>query len=104
MKRFLLVILVLSSFSSMAATKKGRVYVNSFAGSGQKIIIKGRAAKLLFNDLAATHSSDGLYTQVRQSNTIVCLKDNKKVKCIIKVDPQTGEVVQQPLHQALFEQ
>ena len=101
--KHLLIVTALSMFtaSAFAASAKGKLYVNSSNSEGQTIAISGKAAKLLYTDINASHESgtEQDYTvSVRQSNTIVCIKSHKTYKCTISIDPETGEVMQKPLH------
>lgn len=63
-------------------------------------MIKGKAAKFLYEELAASHTSDGAMASVRQSNTVVCINDKltDKTNCTIRIDGETGEVMKRDLH------
>lgn len=105
MKTLLIGLLAVASLSAFAASEKGRVYVNSFKISeGQTIVISGKAAKLLFDEVTANHESAGIVSKilVKQSPAMVCIKDNRNYECTIRIDPKTGETINQPLHHVNF--
>ena len=112
MKSFILLIFLSTSLSLWAASEKGKVYVNSFPIEGQTIVVKGDAAKLLYQDIEAFHEVESDFVSIRQSRTVVCQKRKKnrflgiigkkeRYQCRIVVDDSTGEVREQPLTHAL---
>jgi len=87
MKKLLLLMVVLSSFSVFAADDEGKYYVDTVSSriQGYKIVLEGKAATKLVELLEETGSE-----------TVKCAPEGRKDYCIIRINPQTGEVMDTP--------
>jgi phosphoribosylformylglycinamidine (FGAM) synthase-like amidotransferase family enzyme len=91
-------LLAFGSISAYAIVdSNGRSNVSTMGQGGLFIKISGPSAKLLFNELTASHESSGGDISIRQSRTVVCFKMKKHYQCNINVSHVDGEIEEQPL-------